>query len=116
MYTFYEYPKCTTCKKAKAELKALGVTFEAIDIKETPPSAELLHQLVEESGLDLKKFFNTSGNAYRELGLKERLASLTADEAIKLLAADGMLIKRPILIKEGKLVQIGYRTPYKERI
>lgn len=114
MYTFYEYPKCTTCKKAKAELKALGVEFEAIDIKENPPQVALLTELVPHSHLDLKKFFNTSGNAYRNLGLKERFSQLTEAEAIALLAADGMLIKRPILLKDGQLVQIGYRKPYKE--
>lgn len=114
MYTFYEYPKCTTCRKAKAELNQLGLDFESIDIKQTPPSAEVLKVLVVSSGLNLKKFFNTSGQSYRALGLKDKLADLSLDQAVDLLASDGMLIKRPILIKDGKLLQIGYRTPYED--
>ncbi|MGZ7144767.1 ArsC/Spx/MgsR family protein, partial [Streptococcus pyogenes] len=70
--------------------------------------------LMEKSGLDLKKFFNTSGNSYRALGLKDKFDTLTVDQALELLAADGMLIKRPILIKDGKILQIGYRTAYEE--
>ena len=68
--------------------------------------------LLDKSNLELKKFFNTSGNSYRALGLKDRFDQLTVDEALELLAADGMLIKRPILIKDGRVLQIGYRTPY----
>lgn len=114
MYTFYEYPKCSTCKQAKAELKSLSLDFEAIDIKTNPPQMEILRSLMEKSGLDLKKFFNTSGNSYRALGLKDKFDTLTVDQALELLAADGMLIKRPILIKDGKILQIGYRTAYEE--
>ena len=112
MYTFYEYPTCSTCKAAKAELKRLGLDFEAIDIKTNPPQVELLKGLLDKSNLELKKFFNTSGNSYRALGLKDRFDQLTVDEALELLAADGMLIKRPILIKDGRVLQNGYRTPY----
>ncbi|MGT2907660.1 arsenate reductase family protein [Streptococcus dentiloxodontae] len=112
MYTFYEYPKCTTCRKAKKELTDLGLDFEAIDIKATPPKAASLQTLLNESGLELKAFFNTSGQSYRTLDLKEKLPSLSVDEAVALLASDGMLIKRPILIKDGKLIQIGYRKSY----
>lgn len=108
---FYEYPKCSTCRKAKAELKHLGVTVETIDIKQTPPQKETLLKWLQ-SGIELKKLFNTSGNSYRELGLKDKLASLSEDEALDLLAADGMLIKRPILVDGDKVLQIGYRTPY----
>lgn len=114
MYTFYEYPKCSTCKQAKTELKDLGLDFEAIDIKTNPPQVEILRDLMEKSNLDLKKFFNTSGNSYRALGLKDKFNQLTVDEALALLSADGMLIKRPILIKDGKILQIGYRTAYKD--
>ena len=113
-YTFYEYPKCSTCKAAKAELKRLGLDFEAIDIKTNPPQVELLKGLLDRSNLELKKFFNTSGNSYRALGLKDRFDQLSVDEALELLAADGMLIKRPILIKDGQVLQIGYRTPYED--
>lgn len=112
MYTFYEYPKCTTCKKAKAELVRLGLDFEAIDIKINPPQVETLRDLMENSNLNLKNFFNTSGNSYRALGLKDKFDNLTVNQALELLAADGMLIKRPILIKDGNILQIGYRTAY----
>lgn len=114
MYTFYEYPKCTTCRKAKKELQELGWDFESIDIKTNPPKVEFLKELLENSSFDLKKFFNTSGNSYRQLGLKDKFDEMTVDEALELLASDGMLIKRPILIKDGKVLQIGYRTAYKE--
>lgn len=67
---------------------------------------------MDATGLELKKYFNTSGNSYRELGLKDRFADLTVDEALDLLANDGMLIKRPLLIQDGKILQIGYKTPY----
>ncbi len=112
MLTFYEYPKCTTCKKAKKELESLGVDFEAVNIKTNPPQVEILRDLLAQSDVSLKQFFNTSGNSYRELGLKDKFADLTVDEALELLATDGMLIKRPILINGDKILQIGYRTPY----
>ena len=114
MYTFYEYPKCSTCRKAKAELNQLGLDVESINIKENPPSAQFLKELLEGSDLELKKFFNTSGQSYRSLGLKDKLPTLSLDEAVELLASDGMLIKRPILIKDGKVLQVGYRTPYQD--
>ncbi|HFI0420923.1 TPA: arsenate reductase family protein [Streptococcus suis] len=112
MILFYEYPKCSTCRAAKAELKSLGLEFETIDIKATPPSADQLKSWMEATGLELKKYFNTSGNSYRQLGLKDRFDSLTVDQALDLLANDGMLIKRPLLIQDGKILQIGYRTKY----
>ncbi|HEL2204330.1 TPA: arsenate reductase family protein [Streptococcus suis] len=112
MILFYEYPKCSTCRAAKAELKSLGLEFEAIDIKLTPPSAEELKAWMEATGLELKKYFNTSGNSYRELGLKDKFDSLSLEQALNLLANDGMLIKRPLLIQDGKILQIGYRTKY----
>ncbi|AXQ79155.1 arsenate reductase family protein [Streptococcus chenjunshii] len=114
MLTFYEYPRCSTCRKAKAELKKLGLTFEAIDIKKTPPKAEQLKSWLETGPFNLKSYFNTSGNSYRQLGLKDTFSSLSTDEALKLLAADGMLLKRPILTENGRILQIGYRTPYAE--
>lgn len=114
MYYFYEYPKCTTCKKAKAELQHLGIEFEAIDIKKNPPSADRLKKWIELSRLPLKNFFNTSGQSYRALGLKDHFSELTLDEAVTLLAADGMLIKRPILVKDDKVIQIGYKTSYEK--
>lgn len=114
MLVFYEYPKCSTCRAAKAELQALGLDFEAIDMKLNPPKASQLKEWMEATGLELKKYFNTSGNSYRALGLKAKFDQLTVDEALDLLANDGMLIKRPLLIQDGKILQIGYRTEYKE--
>lgn len=114
MYTFYEYPKCSTCRKAKAELNQLGLDVKSINIKENPPSPQFLKELLAGSDLELKKFFNTSGQSYRSLGLKDKLPTLSLDEAVELLASDGMLIKRPILIKDGKVLQVGYRTPYQD--
>ena len=73
-----------------------------------------LRELLEGADLELKKFFNTSGQSYRSLGLKDKLPTLSQDEAVKLLSSDGMLIKRPILIKDGKVLQVGYRSPYKD--
>ena len=114
MYTFYEYPKCSTCRKAKAELNQLGLEVESVNIKENPPSAQFLRELLEGADLELKKFFNTSGQSYRSLGLKDKLPTLSQDEAVKPLSSDGMLIKRPILIKDGQVLQVGYRSPYKD--
>ena len=114
MYTFYEYPKCSTCRKAKAELNQLGLEVESVNIKENPPSAQFLRELLEGADLELKKFFNTSGQSYRSLGLKDKLPTLSQDEAVKLLSSDCMLIKRPILINDGKVLQVGYRSPYKD--
>lgn len=112
MLVFYEYPKCSTCRKAKAELDQLGLAYQAVDIKKNPPQADLIKDLIASSGLELKKFFNTSGQSYRALGLKDRIDQLSLEEAADLLAGDGMLIKRPLLIKDGKLLQVGYRTHY----
>ena len=114
MYTFYEYPKCTTCKRAKIELKSLVTNFEDFDIKANPPKSDVLKQWIETSDYSIKNFFNTSGHAYRELGLKDKVDSLSIDEAAELLSTDGMLIKRPILIKDGKVLQVGYRKSYKD--
>ena len=111
---FLEYPKCSTCKKAKKWLEDNSVEFTDRHIKEENPTAEELSEWHKKSGLPLKKFFNTSGQSYRSLGLKDKLPTLSLDEAVELLASDGMLIKRPILIKDGKVLQVGYRTPYQD--
>lgn len=112
MYTFYCYSKCSTCKKAKKQLDDAGIKYESIDLKENPPKADLILSWINESGLDKKKFFNTSGIKYRELELKDKIDEMTDQEAADLLSTDGMLIKRPILLKDGKIVQIGYRSEY----
>lgn len=105
---FYWYPKCGTCRNAKKWLDEKGVTYEAIHIVETPPSKEELKQAYEKSGLPLKKFFNTSGQKYRELGLKDQIASKTEDELLAILASDGMLIKRPLAIS-NEMATVGFK-------
>lgn len=106
--TFYAYPKCGTCRKAKKWLEENNVNFNEIHIVDNPPSKQELKELYEKSGLELKKFFNTSGKRYRELGLKDKLKDMTEDEMLELLASDGMLIKRPI-VTDGKKVTVGFR-------
>lgn len=114
MLQFIEYPKCSTCRKAKAELNQLGVDFEAVDIVQDTPSRDQLLDWIQNSDFELKAFFNTSGLKYRELGLKEKVPHLTAPEAADLLATDGMLIKRPLLVRDNQILQIGYRKAYEE--
>ena len=114
MLQFIEYPKCSTCRKAKAELNQLGVDFEAVDIVKETPSQEQLLKWMTHSDFEIKSFFNTSGLKYRELGLKEKVPHMTAQEAADLLATDGMLIKRPLLVRDNQILQIGYRKAYEE--
>ena len=114
MLQFIEYPKCSTCRKAKAELNQLGVDFEAVDIVQNTPSRDQLLDWIQNSDFELKAFFNTSGLKYRELGLKEKVPHLSAQEAADLLATDGMLIKRPLLVRDNRILQIGYRKAYAE--
>ena len=92
---FICYPKCSTCKKAQAWLKAQGLDCEVRDIQKDNPTLEELRQWHRQSGLPLKKFFNTSGQQYRALGLKDKLPAMTEEEQLALLATDGMLVKRP---------------------
>lgn len=103
-----QYPKCTTCKKAQKWLTDNEVAFESVHIVEETPSKEALQAFYELSGLPLKKFFNTSGNKYKELGLKDKLADMTEEEQLALLASDGMLIKRPI-VTDGKKLTLGFK-------
>ena len=114
MLHFIEYPKCSTCRKAKAELNQLGVDFEAVDIVQNTPSRDQLLDWIQNSDFEIKAFFNTSGLKYRELGLKEKVPHMTAREAADLLATDGMLIKRPLLVRDNQILQIGYRMAYEE--
>ncbi len=97
---FVEYPKCSTCQKAKKWLLEHQVEFTERNIKEENPSSEELKEWHERSGLDIKRFFNTSGILYKEMKLKERLPELTLEEKYELLATDGMLVKRPVLVTE----------------
>ena len=105
---FVCYLKCTTCQKARTWLDAQGVSYEVRDIKLQNPSAEELRQWWQRSGLPLKKFFNTSGQLYKSLGLKDRLKDMTEEEQLTLLATDGMLVKRPVLV-DGDRVLVGFR-------
>lgn len=105
---FVNYPKCSTCVKARKFLEDKGVNFTDRHIKEQNPTYEELKAWWEKSGLPLKRFFNTSGMAYRALELKDKLPTMSDDEQLKLLASDGMLVKRPILVAE-KTVLVGFR-------
>lgn len=102
------YPPCSTCQKAKKWLDANGVEYEERNIKEENPTEEELRKWHQKSGLPLKKFFNTSGLLYKNMNLKEKLASMTEDEQYRLLAGDGMLVKRPILVTENAVLT-GFR-------
>lgn len=111
---FVEYPKCTTCIKAKKFLKENGVEFEDRHIVENNPTVEELNQWIDKSGLELKKFFNTSGKLYKEMNLKDKLKDMTREECVELLATNGMLVKRPILVKDDKVL-VGFKEEqYKE--
>lgn len=113
---FVCYPKCSTCKKAQAWLDERGVSYELRDIKADNPTAEELRAWHQASGLPLKRFFNTSGLQYKALGLKDKLPGMTEEEQLALLATDGMLVKRPILVGEG-FVLPGFRpADWKERL
>lgn len=105
---FLEYPPCTTCKKAKKWLDDHGVVYEARHIKEKNPTYEELKQWYASSGLPLKKFFNTSGLLYKSMNLKDKLPTMTEEEQLRLLATDGMLVKRPIVVKENAVLT-GFR-------
>lgn len=104
---FYWYPKCSTCRKAKKWLEEHQLSFEEIHIVDCPPTKEELATIYKRSGLELKKFFNTSGQKYRELGLKDKINTATEDELLELLSSDGMLIKRPLLADDNK-VTVGF--------
>ena len=108
MVLFIEYPKCSTCKKAKKWLLDNKIEFTDRNIVEDTPTKEELKKWVKESKKDIKKFFNTSGLKYKELNLKEKLINMTDEEKIKLLSSDGMLIKRPLVITENKILT-GFR-------
>lgn len=108
MLQYICYPKCTTCQKAKKWLDEKAILYELRDIKLNNPSLEELTEWYRASGLPLKKFFNTSGLLYKSLDLKNRLPEMTEDEMLQLLATDGMLVKRPLLIGDG-IVLVGFK-------
>lgn len=106
--TFVCYPKCSTCKKARAWLEANGLSFEERDIKTVNPTAEELRDWYQRSGLPLKRFFNTSGQLYRAMELSKKLPEMSEEEQLALLATDGMLVKRPLLVGEDTVL-VGFR-------
>ena len=112
---FLEYPKCTTCKKAKAWLEGNSVAFDDRHIVENNPTAEELKAWWEKSGLPLKKFFNTSGLLYKELKLKDKIPTMTEEEQIELLSTNGMLVKRPLIIGED-FVLVGFKEAEWEKL
>lgn len=105
---FICYPKCTTCQKARAWLDEHHITYNFRDIKLENPTYDELTAWHERSGLPLKRFFNTSGLLYKSMGLKDKLPQMSEDEMLKLLAADGMLVKRPLLVGND-FVLVGFK-------
>ena len=112
---FICYPKCTTCQKAQKWLDGKGLTYELRDIKTDNPTFEELSDLYRKSGLPLKRFFNTSGLLYKSLELKDKLPTMSEEEQLRLLATDGMLVKRPILVN-GDKVLVGFKESEWEMI
>lgn len=111
---FLQYPKCTTCKKAKKFLQENNIEFNNRDITIENPTIEELEEWINLSGLEVKKFFNTSGVLYREMKLKDKIKDMSKEEMIKLLATDGKLVKRPLLICKDKVL-VGFKEEqYKE--
>ena len=106
--TFICYPKCTTCQKARSWLDGHKITYEVRDIRTENPTYGELAEWHRRSGLPLKRFFNTSGLLYKSMGLKDRLPTMSEDEMLRLLASDGMLVKRPLLVG-GDFVLVGFR-------
>jgi len=108
MNKLYCYPRCTTCKKAVKWLEENGIDYEYKHIVEETPSKEDIKKYYKESGLPLKRFFNTSGNVYKEMNLKEKLAEMSEDEQFELLASNGMVLKRPLLVGKD-FVLVGFK-------
>ena len=112
---FVCYPKCTTCQKAQKWLDERGIAYDLRDIKLENPTREELEAWWQESGLPLKRFFNTSGQLYKAMDLKNKLPAMSEEEQLALLATDGMLVKRPILVGE-QFVKVGFREKEWEEI
>lgn len=109
------YPRCTTCKKAVKWLDEKGVEYEYRDIKEKNPKKSELKKWIKASGLPVKKFFNTSGQLYREMQLKDKLPEMSEADMIDLLATDGLLVKRPLLITDDKVL-VGFKDAEWEEV
>ena len=108
MLEFIEYPKCSTCKKAKNELDQLGLDYQDVHIVEETPSEEVILNWLETSGFEVKQFFNTSGMLYKEMHLKEKLADMSEEEQLQLLSTNGMLVKRPLVVN-GDQILVGFK-------
>jgi len=106
--TLYWYPNCSTCKKAKKSLDEHEITYQLVHLVEETPSEEVLKELIQTSGLEPKKFFNTSGKVYREQNMKEKIKDADLDDMVGYLASNGMLIKRPI-VTDGEKVTVGFK-------
>ena len=108
MLIFIEYPKCTTCKRAKAWLDEAGIEYTDRNIKDENPTIDELREWYAKSGLPLKRFFNTSGMLYKQMSLKDKLPQMSEEEQLELLSTDGMLVKRPIIINDDAIL-VGFR-------
>ncbi|TLG72572.1 Spx/MgsR family RNA polymerase-binding regulatory protein [Culicoidibacter larvae] len=114
MIVYYEYPSCSTCKKATKFLTDNGIEVKTINIKDNPPSKEELRQFIEKSGMPIKKFFNTSGQLYRDQKVKEQLETADFETALDILATSGMMMKRPILVTESNVIN-GFKAEQWEK-
>ena len=108
MIKFYQYSNCTTCKKAAKFLNEYGVSYEPIDIVQHTPTKKEFEDIIEKTGVEVNKLFNTHGAKYRELNLKDKLKDMSDDEKLDLLASDGMLVKRPLAIS-GEKITLGFQ-------
>ena len=105
---FFWYPKCSTCQKAKKWLDTNDIKYELRDIVLNNPKEDELKKWIKESGLDIKKFFNTSGMLYKQMNLKNKLPNMSFDEKVKLLSSNGILVKRPIIVSKNKIL-VGFK-------
>lgn len=110
----YLYNKCGTCRKAKKWMDEQGVAYQEIPIVETPPSEEEIRAIWKKSGVELKKMFNTSGRSYKELGLKDKIKTMSEDEMFQLLASDGKLLKRPLIVSDERAT-VGFKEEVMEQ-
>ncbi|MCI7796117.1 MAG: arsenate reductase family protein [Lachnospiraceae bacterium] len=113
---FLEYPPCSTCKKAKAWLDSHNISYTDRHIKDQNPTKEELTAWYRQSGLPLKKFFNTSGMLYKSMGLKDRLPSMSEEEQLALLATDGMLVKRPVIVADSFVLTGFKESEWEEKL
>lgn len=115
-YVFIEYPKCSTCKKIKKYLDNNNISYIDRNIKEDNPNYDELIMWINNSEFNINKYFNTSGLIYRDLNLKDKLECMTFDEKVKLLSSNGMLLKRPLLICNDKVISIGFKEEIYNKI